>query len=60
MSKKYQWDGVIYPQNYNFNQFQRGILCCSWNATNQPKLTVELGYMYPRGLSGPQAVALTL
>ena len=29
------------------------------NATNQPKSTVELGYMCPRGLSGPPAVALT-
>ena len=29
------------------------------NATNQPKSTVELGYMCPRGLLGPQAVTLT-
>ena len=29
------------------------------NATNQPKSTVELGYMYPRGLSSPPAVKLT-
>ena len=29
------------------------------NATSQPKLTVELGYMYPRGLNGPPAVTLT-
>ena len=27
--------------------------------TNQPKSTVELGYMCPRGLSGPPAVTLT-
>ena len=26
------------------------------NATNQPKSTVELGYMCPRGLTGPPAV----
>ena len=26
------------------------------NATNQPKSTVELGYMCPRGLLGPPAV----
>ena len=26
------------------------------NGTNQPKLTVELGYMCPRGLTGPPAV----
>ena len=25
------------------------------NATNQPKSTVELGYMCPRGLTGPPA-----
>ena len=29
------------------------------NATNQPKSTVELDYMWPRGLSGPPAVTLT-
>ena len=29
------------------------------NATNQPKSIVELGYMCPRGLSGPPAVTLT-
>ena len=29
------------------------------NATNQPKSTVELGYMCPRGLLGPPAVILT-
>ena len=29
------------------------------NATNQPKSTVEFGYMCPRGLSGPPAVTLT-
>ena len=29
------------------------------NATNQPKSTVELGYMCPRGLTGPPAVTLT-
>ena len=28
------------------------------NATNQPKSTVELGYMCHRGLSGPPAVTL--
>ena len=27
--------------------------------TNQPKSTVELGYICPRGLFGPAAVALT-
>ena len=29
------------------------------NATNQPKSTVELGYICPRGLTGPPAVTLT-
>ena len=29
------------------------------NATNQPKSIVELGYMYPRGLSGPPTATLT-
>ena len=29
-------DGVINPQNYNFNQFQYGKFWCSQNATNQP------------------------
>ena len=28
------------------------------NATNQPMSTVELGYMCPRGLTGPTAVTL--
>ena len=26
------------------------------NTTNQPKSTVELGYIFPRGLLGPPAV----
>ena len=52
-------DGVINPQNYNFNQFKLGKFWCSQNATNQPKSTVELGYMCPRGLTGPPAVTLT-
>ena len=29
------------------------------NATYQPKSTVKLCYMYPRGLSGPPAMMLT-
>ena len=44
-------DGVINPQKYNFNQFWYGKFWCSQNATNQPKSTVELGYMCPRGLT---------
>ena len=43
-------------------QFQsiliRKILMLS-NATNQPKSTVELGYMCTRGLTGPPAMTLT-
>ena len=52
-------DGVINSQNYNFNQFKLGTFWCSQNATNQPKSTVELGYMCPRGHTGPPAVTLT-
>ena len=37
---------------------KRKILMLS-NATNQPKSTVELGFMCPRGLSGPPAETLT-
>ena len=51
-------DGVINPQNYNFNQFEDRKFWCSQNATNQPKSNVELGYMCPRGLTGPPAVIL--
>ena len=51
-------DGVTNPQNYNFYQFKHSKLRCSQNATNQPKSTVELGYMCPRGLLGPPAVTL--
>ena len=65
MSQKYQrsWNQkgclVINPQNYNFNKFQHWKLWCSQNATNQLKSNVELGYMCPRGHSGPPAVTLT-
>ena len=52
-------DGVINQQNYNFNLIWYGKFWCSQNATNQPKSTVELGYMYPRRLTGPPAVVLT-
>ena len=52
-------DGVINPQNYNFNQFETRKFWRSQNATNQPKLNVELGYMCSQGLSGPPAVTLT-
>ena len=52
-------DGVINPQDYNFNTFEHGKFGCSQNATNRPKSTAELGYMCPRGLTGPPAVTLT-
>ena len=48
-------DGVTNPQYYNFNTEN---LMLS-NTTNQPKSTVELAYMCPRGLTGPPAVTLT-
>ena len=51
--------GMVYnPQNYNPNQIEHGEFRCSQNATNKPKSTVELGYMCPRGLTGPPAVTL--
>ena len=43
----------------NFYNFEYGKLSCSLNDTNQPKSTVELGYMCPRGLTGPPVVTLT-
>ena len=52
-------DGVINPQNYNFNQILTQKLFMLSNATNQPMSTVELGYMCPRGLTGPPAVTPT-
>ena len=52
-------DGVINLQNYNFYQFYHSKFWCSQNATNQPKWTVELGYICPWGLFGPPAVTLT-
>ena len=52
-------DGVINPQNYNFDQILTHKVLMLSNATNQPQSTVELGYMCPRGLTGPPAVTLT-
>ena len=52
-------DGVIKPQNYDFNQFKHWKNWCSQNATNQPKSTKELGHMCPLELSSPPAVTLT-
>ena len=39
--------------------FKHEIFLWSPNATNQPKWTVELGYICPRELLGPSAVTLT-
>ena len=50
---------VINPKNYNFNQFQLWKFDGSKKTTNQPKSTVEPGYMCPRGLSRPPAETLT-
>ena len=50
-------DGVINPQNYNLNHLYWKFWC-SQNATNQPTSTVELGYMWPGGLTGQPAVTL--
>ena len=52
-------DSETNPHNDNFNRFKHRQFRCSQNATNQLNLTVELGYMCPRGLSGPPAVTLT-
>ena len=52
-------DDVINPQNNNFNQILHGKFWCSPNTTNQPKSTVELGYMCPLQLSGPSALTPT-
>ena len=40
---------VISPENYNSNEFQTWKRYCSQNASNQPKLIVELDSMCPRG-----------
>ena len=52
-------DSVINLQNYHFNQILTQKILMLSNATNQPKSTVELGYMCPRELTGPPAVTLT-
>ena len=51
-------DGVIKPQNYHFKQFNTELFD-ALNATNEAKSTVELGYVCPRGLTGPPPVTLT-
>ena len=54
-----QRDGVVNQNNYNCNQILIQKILMLSNATNQPKSTVELGYMCPRGLIGPTAETLT-
>ena len=58
-------------QKQPLKMFMTGVLCTvcgaqvyfSWklsqNVTNQTKSTVKIGYMCPRGLTGPPAVTLT-
>ena len=58
MIMKPKRDGVINPQNNNFNQFSTDNL----DALKRYELTevdVELGNMCPRGLTGPPAVTFT-
>ena len=56
-------DGVIKPTKSQFLTIlilkKKTENCDALNATNQPKSTVELGYMFPRGLTSPPAVTLT-
>ena len=47
------------PTNLQFQTILSQKILMLSNATNQPKSTVELGYMCPRGLTGPPAVTLT-
>ena len=47
------------PRRLQFQSILHDKYWCSQNATNQPKQAVELGYMCPRGLTGPPAVTLT-
>ena len=47
------------PTKLQFQSILYGKFWCSPNATNQQRPTVELGYMCPRGLTGPPAVTLT-
>ena len=52
---------VLFTYMYNISisiNFNREKNVCSQNATNQTKSTTELGYMWPRGLSGSPAVTL--
>ena len=51
---KTKWNGVINQSIFNTENVD-----AQKKATNQPKSTVELGYMCPRGLSGPSAKTLT-
>ena len=52
-------DGVINPQNYNFNQFlTRQILMLS-KRYESAEVDRRTGYMCPPGLSGPPTVKLT-
>ena len=55
-SKKGWWKK---PTKLQFQSILTQKILMLSNATNQPKSTVELSYLCPRGLSGPPAVTLT-
>ena len=44
------------PKELQFQSILTRTILILFNATNQPKSTVELGYMCSRGLLGPPAV----
>ena len=52
-------EGVMNPRNYNFNYCERRKILMLSKRYDSTKSTVELGYMCPRGLTGPAAVTLT-
>ena len=51
-------DGVLTHKITSSINFNTENVLWSQNATNQPKSTVERGYMCPGGLAGPSAVTL--
>ena len=51
-------DGVISPQNYNLYNFKLKILMLS-KRFKSTEVDRKIGYMCPRGLTGPPAVTLT-
>ena len=45
---EFKRDSVENNKITNFIDLKHGQFWCSQNASNQPKSTVELGYMFPR------------